>query len=1101
MANGQLTMALRHIRRMVAGTEAGGATDAELLGRFAAGRDEAAFAALVERHGPMVLGVCRRVLAAEQDAEDAFQAAFLVLARKAVSIQRRESVSRWLYEVAYRTALRARLSAARRRDRERRAETMCTPDPTAEAAWREIRPVLDEELHRLPEKYRDALVLCYLEGKSNRDAARVLGWPAGTMSRRLVRARELLRDRLAGRGVALSVGLLGAAVAQNASAAVPKALFVPTVRAAGRFAMGQAAAGVSANATALAGGVLRTMTITRCRSLAVVILAVGLAGGGAGVLLQPLSVAQPAAARGDPDAPGKAGLVDRYGDPLPAGAIVRLGTARLRHGHNVKAVVYSPDGKLIATAAHDHTIRLWDAATGKEVRVLGDPDARLNAYAQTRWLHCLAFSPDGKMLASGDHAPAWNLNTIRLWDVTTGQELRRIQGHANGVTSVAFSPDGKVLASGSVDQTIRLWDPASAKELGQLQGHTDAVHSVAFSPDGKTLASAALDGTVRLWDVPGMKEIRQFQGHQAGVEAVTFSLDGKTIASAGQDKTIRLWEVATGKETAQLTGHTEVVRCVAFTKDGRTLASGGDDQTARLWDVATGKELHQMKGNQLGIWSVAFSPDGKVVASAGIDAAVRLWDVASGKEREPGAAHRSWVGGLTFAPDGKTIFTVGRDQSIRWWEPVTGKELGHLGGGQVTSQAVAFARDGKWAVVGTWDGMVRVRELPSGKELRAWKGHEGQIWATALSPDGKILATGGREDKTVRLWDVATGNELRRLPEQPAAISVVTFAPDGKTLASICQDQAVRLWDVGTGNSVRELSEHPATVGSAAFSPDGKLLATGTKEDGMVRLWDLETGKLVRQFEKLPGYVMAVEFSPDGRSLAAGCWRTIAVWETATGKERARFLGHKGDVVGLAFAPGGRLLASGSSDTTGLLWDLARTGPTGEPTASKLTSGDADSLWTDLADGDGAKAYRAVWSLALAPGEAVPFIKERLRPSTGVDEKRVARLIQELDADDFAAREKASEELEKLGEAAAGELRKVMKGSSSAELRRRAEQLLSKFEGPEGSPPRLREVRAVEVLELIGTPEAGTVLQDLAKGAAGSRLTQEAKASLERLAR
>jgi RNA polymerase sigma factor (sigma-70 family) len=263
MANGQLNLVLRHLRR-IADDGSDELADRDLLERFVSHREESAFERLVDRHGPVVLGVCRRVLDNEQDAEDAFQATFLVLAGKARSIRKQASVGSWLYGVAYRVALKLKASAARRRAHERRVLEMCQPESRDEAPWQALRPALDEELYRLPEKYRAPLVLCYLEGKTNVEAARMLGWPSGSIAKRLARARELLRQRLARRGIALSSAVLTTLLVEKATAAVPAALQTASVQAAVLTAAGQAVTGVvSSQAANLAEGALRTMLLTK----------------------------------------------------------------------------------------------------------------------------------------------------------------------------------------------------------------------------------------------------------------------------------------------------------------------------------------------------------------------------------------------------------------------------------------------------------------------------------------------------------------------------------------------------------------------------------------------------------------------------------------------------------------------------------------------------------------------------------------------------------------------------------------------------------------------------------------------------------------------
>jgi RNA polymerase sigma factor (sigma-70 family) len=348
---------LRRLGRLAAAGEAAQASDGQLLQRFLSRHDEAAFAALVQRHGPMVLGVVRRVLKQEQDAEDAFQAAFLVLARRAAAIAKQNSVGSWLHGVALRVALKAKVAAARRRWHERQALPMTHPSPEADLAWQELQAVLDEELQRLPETYRAPFVLCCLEGKSKAEAARELGWTSGTVSGRLARARERLRARLRRRGVALSAAALATLLAGKAlSAAVPPALADTAVRAATASLPGAAAGAASARAASLAEGVIRGMALTKLRVATGAVLVLALLAGGAGLLARHALVATGAAAGGlappAPDGAADRPVVDRQGDPLPEGVAARLGTVRFREGGWVDSVAFSPDGKALLASSN-----------------------------------------------------------------------------------------------------------------------------------------------------------------------------------------------------------------------------------------------------------------------------------------------------------------------------------------------------------------------------------------------------------------------------------------------------------------------------------------------------------------------------------------------------------------------------------------------------------------------------------------------------------------------------------------------------------------------------------------------------------------------------
>jgi RNA polymerase sigma factor (sigma-70 family) len=613
MATSHASEVLHRLRRAALLRDGAGMTDGQLLECFISRREDAAFAALLRRHGPMVWGVCRRVLHSHHDAEDAFQATFLVFVRKAASIVPRERVANWLYGVAHQTALKARATAARRSGRERQVTEMPEPAVAGPDPWRDLQPLLDQELSRLPDKYRVALVLCDVEGKTRKDAARQLGVPEGTLSGRLARGRAMLARRLARRGLLLSGGALAGLLWPNAaSAGMPTAVASSTIQAATLLAAGHAAAGViSAKATALAEGVQQAMVLTKLKAISAVLL-------GAVVVLSLTGAVAFRAVGADQAGPEKG----------------------------------ATPGLAAKGADRPNVPEKWEQLTAFD---LGDPGA--SAFS-------LAVSPDGKQVAVGREGE------VQLWDVASGREGATLP-HAGTVWAVAFSPDGQALATGSKDGAAKLWDAATGRERKALDGHQDNVNAVAFSPDGKFLATGSFDKTIRLWDVATGKEHAVLKGHQAAITAVAFSPDGKALASAGGfAKTVKLWEVESGKELLTLEGHTDLVWCLAYSPDGKTLASGGRDKTVRLWDPATGKGRAVLKGHASQVNAVAFSPDGGTLASAGGtgDNTVRLWDVATGKERETLTEHTDTVWSVAFAREANILATGGNDGVVRVWK-------------------------------------------------------------------------------------------------------------------------------------------------------------------------------------------------------------------------------------------------------------------------------------------------------------------------------------------------------------------------------------------------------------------------------------------------
>jgi RNA polymerase sigma factor (sigma-70 family) len=607
---------LRYLKQIARVPDADQLTDRQLLGRFVEHGDEDAFATLVQRHGSLILDVCRRVLRQAQDAEDVFQATFLVLARKAASIGWRESVGPWLYEVASRLALEARRSLARRQAFEKQLKNQRAEPAASEVSWQEFCSVLDEELLRLPEKFRLPLLLCLVQGKARDEAARQLGWTLGKVKGRLERGRELLRSRLARRGVSLSAVLAGALLPGPAQTAVTDVLLRSTVQAAVAYAGKKAVAAVVPTAAAnLAGKTLAAMGWGPLKLFMVVMAAVvALAGAGWFILgvAHPHRIA-PTQQNGRQKLaePGKRDN-RRKNSPSSRAAILpeRVHGEPLRHNAMVRSVAFSPDGKRLATSSFDRTVRLWQVATGTEARVLRSGDPENSA---------IAFSPDGTHLVS-----ASSNHFLYLWNLATGKRVRRIDVGQGHVYAVAFSPDGKVVASAGQDRLIRLWDAATGQLLHELRGHEGRIWTVAFAPDGKTLASGCEDRSVRLWRVATGKEVDCLRGHSDQVTAVQFSPDGQLLASACFDSTVRLWDVA-GKQTIrQLAAKGERLQALAFSPSGHNLALATNTGAIQLWEVVSGKRIRHYRAHQGAAYSVAFSPDGRTLASGGEDGMARF---------------------------------------------------------------------------------------------------------------------------------------------------------------------------------------------------------------------------------------------------------------------------------------------------------------------------------------------------------------------------------------------------------------------------------------------------------------------------------------------
>jgi RNA polymerase sigma factor (sigma-70 family) len=934
MATSELSKVIQQLHTAGLLHDGAALTDGQLLARFIERQDEAAFEGLVRRHGPLVLGVCRRVLGNHHDAEDAFQATFLVLARKAACIVPREMLANWLYGVACQTARNARAASAKRAVKERQVAVM--PEAATiqhDDHWQDLEPRLDQELSRLPEKYRLPIILCDLQGITRKEAAGRLGWPEGTVSGRLARARTLLAKRLARYGLALSGGSLAGVLSQNVAAAcVPTSLLVSTVKAVSFGAVGKAAEGViSARVAVLVAGVLKAMLLTRLKKTAMlVLLTAALVALGLGAFAESARMPKQTQPIDNPQTTAKAQpQKDRFGEPLPAGALERLGTVQFRPGDWAKGVAIAPDGRAVFTLSQS-AINQWDAATGKQLRQFQSNGKEKLAF------HALALSADGKTLAAGQMlGEGATTAAVGLWEVATGKLLGEVMAE-HFLDRIRFSPDGKMLAGITrlAPKQILLWEIAGDKEIAKLEepGETIAPAFV-FSANSKVLAWST-GKTIRLWDIGQRKETGRWEGHKDFIHSLSFSEDGKLLASTGNDQVIRIWDADSGKELEVLKAGRELPRwetpahqCVflpggqilavldfrkgvhfwrldtgklirtipdkadafSFSVDGKRLATAHLG-AVRLWDIGSGREITSREGHHARIEVVAVSPDGRLVASGGYDQVIQLWDMATGKPiRTLSYPPQDHIFAVAFSPDGQTLAsssTGTRDPSIRLWDVATGKEIRKLLAPRANDADgpyhMAFSADGKVLIAGDRDGFIRHFEVATGKTLRSHGNKPGENPATgALSPDGRLLASGD-VDGLLRVWDTATGKNTASFEsEKRHSVCAVALSPDNKTLASVDYHGDVCLWEVPAGKMIQSLPGNRAKGDAVlAFSPDGRILATASR--GTVHGWEVSTGKKLFQLGKHQGPVTCLAFSSDGLKLVSGSWdTTLLIWDVS----------------------------------------------------------------------------------------------------------------------------------------------------------------------------------------------------------------------------
>jgi WD40 repeat protein len=657
---------------------------------------------------------------------------------------------------------------------------------------------------------------------------------------------------------------------------------------------------------------------------------------------------------------------DRHGDPLPDGALARLGTVRWRY--NATSIAYSPDGKLLAAGSADNQIRIIDPATGKELRRLAGHQPRTyNAPRQPRSatdilvkavgegnVTTVAFAADNKTLASG----GWD-GFVRLWDATTGEELRQIFAHKAMVTTVVFSQDGKTLASrGGIDGTVRLWDPATGNKRRTFDGLQKANpwrfnrdSALAISPDNKTIAAGDAN-VIHFWDIASGKESRKLDAHRVCL-SLAFSRDGTLLASGGVDPgkdqhSLRIWDIAKGKELRRCKlPKNEPPISIAFAPDGKYLAAVIEEDDLHIFAVATGQPVHRLKH----YWAsrVAYAPDGRTLTSAR-GPTLRRWDATTGKElAQEFAGHQAGVAAVAVSPDGKMVASGG--DNIRLWARATGKPIRRIEvKGYVA--ALAFSKDGKKLASGGRDRMARLWDVDSGKLVQVLKGAKHMLCGVALSPDGKLLAAGDAQ-ATMRVWDVDTGKEKYQFDMKSGTENLsLAFSPDGKKLACAGawndssflppgginiqgvhmtrkEGYLVLLWDMATGKEARRFAGLRDKIKSVAFAPDGKILAAASR-DGRIAFWETDTGKDLLYIMAHPKHSdvahtssPSVAFAPDGKTLAsASTDKTIRLWDVATAKERGRFQTPDVGFTTLAFAPDGKTVVSGSADSTVLVWDV-----------------------------------------------------------------------------------------------------------------------------------------------------------------------------------
>jgi WD40 repeat protein len=571
-------------------------------------------------------------------------------------------------------------------------------------------------------------------------------------------------------------------------------------------------------------------------------------------------------------------------------------------GHTQAAgtVVFSPDGRKVLTSSDDHTARIWDAATGKNLWVLkGHKDGLTGA----------EFSPDGRRVVTA----SWD-QTARIWDAATGKNLRVLRGHKDTVAAAKLSADGRWVVTASADGTARVWDSGTGAELARLPEQAGDLLQAAFSPDGTRVAVAGEKKTALLWSWQTTNTPVRLRGQTHDFSDIEFSPDGSRIATAG-DKTVQIWGTD-GKPISKLTGHTDFVTNIDFSRDSRRLVSSSQDGTARVWEVANGTTVDEFRGHSDIVLHAAFNPAGTQVATVAADGEARVWESAPVKTL---LGIHGWVLAAEFSPDGRLVAGAGEDGTVRVWRADTGAQIRSLKVGDAQITSVQFhPRDADLLVTGGEDGRVSVWNWRTGHRI-ALHPYSDVIHTTAFSPDGKLVVS--TSFVSAQIWNWRSDEPARMLAGNDLVFSAA-FDSSGKRIVTTSLDRTARIWDPATGRQLKVLSGHVGGVYDARFNPRGDQVVTASA-DRTARVWDAATG---RQLRILLGQspMATAAFDPAGRRIVTGDVRGVTgVWDAASGTSLASLKVHQDFVNTAQFSPRGDEILTASDDGTARIYGCA----------------------------------------------------------------------------------------------------------------------------------------------------------------------------------
>ncbi len=608
-------------------------------------------------------------------------------------------------------------------------------------------------------------------------------------------------------------------------------------------------------------------------------------------------------------------------------------------GHRavVSAADWSPDGKQLASASEDGTLKIWNAVTGNEVLTLRGHDAQVFS---------VAWSPDGRRIASGGRS-----GEIKIWDANSGEILLAMYHELGWVGSVAWSPDGKRLAT-AVNTTerlpVRVWDTATGQQIRSFTQPAQRVFSVAWSPDGRRLACGNNGGTIDVWDCLTGEAVLTLHTGMYNALSVSWSPDGESIATANNDMQgmITIWDASTGERRSTLGGHAGRVTSIAWSQHGEQLASAGEDQTVRIWNTKSGEEVLAFRGHLGPVMSVRWSPDGGRLVSASVDRTVRIWDTQREQVGRTLSGHQGQVYEVAWSPDSRYVAAHGVDRSaardmVRIWDARSGREVLPAQSVDGRNREVPFAWSPGSPNSGCLlalcaDSEVHILDPAAGREVLTLAGHEDIVESVAWSPNGRRIATGGR-DETIRVWDAANGGQMRAIGTHSGSALSLVWAPDNQHLAALTGEilydekvwnTALVVWNADTGEKAftSPFNEHQPVW--EPWSPDGRYLSSNSHTGGQ-QILCVGSWKAI-DLPKRPALGRA-SWSPDGRLLVApgrghhSNLPILLIYDTSTWEIRFTLRGHLGLTFAASWGPDGRRLATASGDGTIKIWS-ARSG-------------------------------------------------------------------------------------------------------------------------------------------------------------------------------